>query len=63
MSTEGNAGVIIRWGDRDIDLTFASGKIKTDGGATKTKFAFKDDVIGKYEEAVLSVSIAKEGTL
>jgi len=63
MSTEGNAGVIIRWGDRDIDLTFASGKVKVDGAATKTKFAFKDDTIGKYEEAVLSVSIAKEGTL
>ena len=63
MSTEGNAGVIIRWGDRDIPLTFASGKVKVDGAATKTKFAFKDDTIGKYEEAVLSVSIAKEGTL
>ena len=63
MSTEGNAGVIIRWGDRDIPVTFASGKVKVDGAATKTKFAFKDDTIGKYEEAVLSVSIAKEGTL
>ena len=63
MSTEGNAGVIIRWGDRDIDLTFASGKVKVEGAATKTKFAFKDDTIGKYEEPVLSVSIAKEGTL
>ncbi len=63
MSTEGNAGVIIRWGDRDIPLTFASGKVKVDGAATKTKFAFKDDTIGKYEEPVLSVSIAKEGTL
>ncbi len=63
MSTEGNAGVIIRWGDRDIDVSFTSGKIKVDGAATKTKFAFKDDTIGKYEEPVLSVSIAKEGTL
>ena len=63
MSTEGNAGVIIRWGDRDIDLTFASGKVKVEGAAAKTKFAFKDDTIGKYEEPVLSVSIAKEGTL
>ena len=63
MSTEGNAGVIIRWGDRDIDLTFASGKIKVETAAAKTKFAFKDDLIGKYEEAVLSVSIAKDGTL
>ena len=63
MSTEGNAGVIIRWGDRDIDLTFAAGKVKVEGAAVKTKFAFKDDTIGKYEEPVLSVSIAKEGTL
>ena len=63
MSTEGNAGVIIRWGDRDIDLTFAAGKVKVEGAAAKTKFAFKDDTIGKYEEPVLSVSIAKEGTL
>ena len=63
MSTEGNAGVIIRWGDRDIPVAFDSGKIKVDGAATKTKFAFKDDLIGKYEEPVLSVSIAKEGTL
>ncbi len=63
MSTEGNAGVIIRWGDRDIDLTFAAGKIKVETAAAKTKFAFKDDLIGKYEEAVLSVSIAKDGTL
>ena len=63
MSTEGNAGVIIRWGDRDIDLTFAAGKIKIETAAAKTKFAFKDDLIGKYEEAVLSVSIAKDGTL
>ena len=63
MSTEGNAGVIIRWGDRDIDLTFDSGKVKVEGAAAKTKFAFKDDLIGKYEEPVLSVSIAKEGTL
>ena len=62
-STEGNEGVIIRWGDRDIPLTFDSGKIKVEGAATKTKFAFKDDTIGKYEEPVLSVSIASSGTL
>ena len=63
FSTEGNEGVIIRWGDRDIPLTFDSGKIKIDGAAAKTKFAFKDDTIGKYEEPVLSVSIASAGTL
>ena len=62
FSTE-DKEVIIRWGDRDIPLSFSAGKIKVDGAATKTKFAFKDDTIGKYEEAVLSVSIAQNGTL
>ena len=63
FSTEGNEGVIIRWGDRDIPVSFDSGKIKVDGAATKTKFAFKDETIGRYEEPVLSVSIAQSGTL
>ena len=63
FSTEGNAGVIIRWGDRDIPVSFDSGKIKVEGAATKTKFAFKDETVGKYEEPVLSVSIAQSGTL
>ena len=63
FATEGNAGVILRWGDRDIPVTFDSGKIKVEGAATKTKFAFKDETIGKYEEPVLSVSIAQSGTL
>ena len=34
-----------------------------EGADRKTKFAFKDDTIGKYDEPVLSVSIAKDGTL
>ena len=63
FSTEGNAGVIIRWGDRDIPLIFDGGKVKAEGAAAKTKFAFKDETIGRYDEPVLSVSIAKEGTL
>jgi hypothetical protein len=63
MSTEGNAGVIIRWGDLDIPVTFDSGKIKVEGAAAKTKFAFKDETVGKYETPVLSVSIAQSGTL
>ena len=63
FATEGNAGVILRWGDRDIPLSFDGGKIKVEGAATKTKFAFKDETIGKYEEPVLSVSIAQSGTL
>ena len=63
FSTEGNEGVIVRWGDRDIPVTLAAGKISVEGADRKTKFAFKDDTIGKYEEPVLSVSIAKDGTL
>ncbi len=63
FSTEGNEGVIIRWGDRDIPVTLAPGKVSVTGADRKVKFAFKDDTVGKYEEAVLSVSIAKDGTL
>ena len=63
FSTEGNEGVIVRWGDRDIPVQFAEGKIKVEGADRKVKFSFKDDQIGKYDEPVLSVSIAKEGTL
>jgi len=63
FATEGNEGVIIRWGDRDIPVGFDNGKVKVEGASTKTKFAFKDEAIGKYEEPVLSVSIAQSGTL
>ena len=63
FSTEGNEGVIVRWGDRDIPVQLEEGKIKVEGADRKVKFAFKDDQIGKYDEPVLSVSIAKEGTL
>tara|TARA_R110001592_G_scaffold129936_7_gene342780 strand:+ start:1720 stop:2682 length:963 start_codon:yes stop_codon:yes gene_type:complete len=63
MSTEGNEGIIIRWGDRDIPVSLAPGKVSVDGAAPKAKFAFKDDTIGKYEEPVLSVSIASSGVL
>jgi len=63
FATEGNAGVIIRWGDRDAAVAFDNGKIKVEGAATKLKLAFKDETIGKYDEPVLSASIAKDGTL
>ena len=63
FATEGNAGVIIRWGDRDIPVAFTAGKIKVESANAKAKYAFKDDTIGRYEEPVLSVSIAKDGTL
>ena len=62
FSTE-DKNVIVRWGDRDIPVAFDSGKIKVEGADRKVKFSFKDDQIGKYDEPVLSVSIAKEGTL
>ena len=62
-STEGNAGIIVRWGDRDIPVAVEAGKISVEGADRKVKFAFKDDTIGRYEEPVLSVSIAREGTL
>lgn len=62
FSTE-DKNVVIRWGDRDIPVSFEAGKIKVEGAAAKTKFAFKDETLGKYEEPVLSVSIAQSGTL
>ena len=55
--------IIIRWGDRDIPVTVDTGKVSVEGADKKVKFAFKDDTVGKYDEAVLSVSIAKSGTL
>jgi hypothetical protein len=55
--------IIIRWGDRDIPVTVETGKISVDTADKKVKFSFKDDLVGKYDEAVLSVSIAKAGTL
>ena len=62
FSTE-EGGTIIRWGERDIPVGFTAGKINVDSANKKAKFSFKDDTIGKYEEAVLSASIAKDGTL
>ncbi len=62
FSTE-EKGLVIRWGDQDIPLQVSPGKITVAGCAKGTKFAFKEEQIGKYTEAVLSVSIAAEGTL
>lgn len=55
--------VIVRWGDRDAIVGFSGGKLKIDGAASKLKLAFKDETIGKYDEPVISASIAKDGTL
>jgi hypothetical protein len=62
FSTEGS-GLVIRWGDRDIPLEVTSGKITTTSAPKGTKFAFKEEQIGKYTEPVLSVSTTFDGTL
>lgn len=62
FSTE-EKGLIIRWGVDDIPLAVTNGKIGAPTADKKTKFAFKEEAIGKYTETVLSVSIAKDGTL
>lgn len=62
FSTE-EKGLVIRWGDRDIPLEVSPGKITVLGVPKGTKFAFKEEQIGKYTEPVLSVSVTHEGTL
>jgi hypothetical protein len=62
FSTE-EKGLIIRWGTDDIPLAVSGGKIGSPTADKKAKFAFKEEQIGKYGETVLSVSIAKDGTL
>jgi len=62
FSTE-DGGLVIRWGDRDIPLLVAPGKIGVANAPKGTKFAFKDEQIGKYTEPVLSVSAQGDGTL
>ena len=62
FSTE-EGGLVIRWGERDIPLLVAPGKIGVANAPKGTKFAFKDEQIGKYTEPVLSVSAQGDGTL
>lgn len=62
FSTE-DGGLVIRWGDRDIPLLVAPGKISVANAPKGTKFSFKDEQIGKYTEPVLSVSVTSEGTI
>lgn len=62
FSTE-DKGLIIRWGSDDIALSVNGGKIGSPAADKKAKFAFKEEQIGKYSDTVLSVSIAKDGTL
>ena len=56
-------GLVIRWGDQDIPLDIQPGKITTPSAPKGTKFAFKEEQIGKFTEPVLSVSTTFEGTL
>ena len=62
FSTE-EKGLVVRWGDRDIELLVSTGKISTAAATKGTKFAFKEEMIGKYTEPVLSVSVSADGTL
>ena len=62
FSTE-EKGLVIRWGDRDIPLELSPGKITVAGAPKGTKFAFKEEQIGKYTEPVLSVSVTADGTV
>lgn len=62
FSTE-EGGLVIRWGERDIPLMVGPGKIGIPNAAKGTKFAFKDEQIGKYTEPVLAVSVTADGTL
>jgi hypothetical protein len=62
FSTE-EKGLVIRWGDQDIPLDVQPGKIGTAFAPKGTKFAFKEEQIGKFTEPVLSVSTTFDGTL
>ena len=62
FSTE-EQGLVIRWGDRDIPLQLSPGKITVAGAPKGTKFAFKEEQIGKYTEPVLNVTVSADGTV
>lgn len=62
FSTE-EKGLVIRWGDKDIPLDITPGRITVAGVPKGTKFAFKEETIGKFTEPVLSVSVSSGGTL
>ena len=62
FSTE-EGTLIIRWGDQDIPLLTSGGKIATEKSSKNTKFSFKEEKIGKYNNAVLSVAVNEGGCL
>lgn len=63
FSNEDGTGLLIRWGNVDIPVITAPGKIGVASAPKGTKFSFKDEQIGKYTEPVLSVSASSEGTI
>ena len=62
-ANEAQDSLIIRWGDSDIPLTIGEGGVAAQSGDKKLKFSFKEEQVGKYSEAVLSVSYSKDGTV
>ena len=62
FSTE-SKGLVIRWGEEDIPLELSPGKITVAGAPKGVKFAFKEELLGKYTEAVLNVSVPMDGTV
>ncbi len=62
FSTE-EGGLVVRWGDQDIPLVTAPGKIGTAAAVKGTKFGFKEEAIGKYTETCLNVSVPVDGIL
>ena len=62
FSTE-DKGLIIRWGDEDIALSVTEGKIAALNGQKGLKLSFKEEQVGKYTEAVLSVAFSAGGTV
>jgi len=62
FSTE-DKGLIIRWGDEDIALNVTEGKIEALNGQKGLKLSFKEEQVGKYTEAVLSVAFSASGTV
>jgi len=56
-------GLVVRWGDRDLPLLVAPGKIGTEFAPKGAKFAFKEENFGKFTDAVLTVSVTEGNTL
>jgi len=62
-SNEAQDSLLIRWGNDDIELKIGEGGVSAPNGDKKVKFSFKEEQIGKYAEAVLSVSYSKSGVV